>query len=77
MDPAMLRQQIERGEYRVNPTAVADAMLRRLQNECWYPASGASASRNATPGGPSATEPIQVTLLRLFGLPGGRQAHNT
>ncbi|MBV9805398.1 MAG: flagellar biosynthesis anti-sigma factor FlgM, partial [Solirubrobacterales bacterium] len=30
MDPAMLKQQIDRGEYRVDPTAVADAILRRL-----------------------------------------------
>ena len=70
----MLKEQIESGEYRVNPTAVADAMLRRLQNECWYPASGPSASRNVTPGGPSQTEPIQVTLLRLFGLRSGIHA---
>ena len=73
----MLKQQIERGEYRVNPKAVADAMLRRIQSECWYPVSGSSTSTNATPGGPSTTEPIQVTVLRLFGPPGGRQAHNS
>jgi hypothetical protein len=56
MDAAVLKQQIEKGEYRVDPKAVADAMLRRLwffaQNECSYPVNGSSASTNTTPGGP-------------------------
>ncbi len=56
MEPAVLKQQIERGEYRVDPKAVADAMLRRLwffaQNECSYPANGSAASVNTTPDGP-------------------------
>ena len=72
----MLKEQIERGEYRVDTTAVADALLRRLtQNACSYPASGPSASANTTPGGPSSTDPIQVMLLSL--LPPGRQTHNS
>jgi hypothetical protein len=75
MDPAMLKELIEKGEYRVDSTAVADALLRRLQNACWYPASGPSASVNTTPGGPSSTDPIQVMLLSL--LAPGRQAHNS
>lgn len=75
MDPAMLKELIEKGEYRVDTTAVADALLRRLQNTCSYPASGASASANTTPGGPLSTDPIQVMLLSL--LPPGRQTHNS
>ena len=64
MDPAMLKQQIDSGEYRVDPRAVADAILRRVtQNECSYPDNGRSASRNATSGAPSTTDPIQVNPL--------------
>jgi len=77
MDSATLKEQIESGEYRVDPAAVADALLRRLQNECWYPASGPSASMNTNPAGPSATEPIQVTLLRALALRAGTQTHNS
>lgn len=77
MEPATLKEQIAKGEYRVDPTAVADALLRRLQNECSYPASSSSASVNTTPGGPSATEPIQVTLLRALALRAGTQTHNS
>ena len=77
MDPAVLKEQIAKGEYRVDTTAVADALIRRLQNECSYPASGPSASMNTTPGSPSTTEPIQVMLLKALGLPGAKQAHNS
>jgi len=77
MDPATLKDQIQKGEYEVDPTAVADALLRRLQNECSYPASGPSASTNATPGGPSTTDPIQLTLLRALALGAGTQTHNS
>ena len=56
MDAAVLKQQIEKGEYKVDPKAVADAMLRRLvffgQKKCSYPDNGSSASTNTTPGGP-------------------------
>jgi hypothetical protein len=75
MDPAVLKEQIEKGEYRVDTTAVADALLRRLQNACSYPASGPSASANTRPGGPSSTDPMQVMLLSM--LPPGTQAHNS
>ncbi|MBV8998700.1 MAG: flagellar biosynthesis anti-sigma factor FlgM [Solirubrobacterales bacterium] len=56
MDAAVLKEKIERGEYSVDPKAVADALLRRLrlvaQNECSYPANGSSASGNTTPADP-------------------------
>jgi hypothetical protein len=59
-----LKHRIETGEYRVDPTAVAQAILRRLakqrQNECSYPDSGPFPSVKTTPAGPAATEPIQV-----------------
>ena len=78
MDRATLKHQIDHGEYRVDPRAVADAILRRVtQNECSYPASGPSASANTTPGGPSRTDPIQVTLLNWLALRAGRQAHSS
>lgn len=72
MNAAALKEQIEKGEYQVDPAAVADAMLRRLrvrreareckpaQNECSYPESSPSASVNTTPGGPSTIDPIHV-----------------
>ena len=77
MEPGTLKEQIEKGEYRVDPTAVADAILRRIQNECSYPASDPSASMNATPARPSTTDPIQVALLRALALDAGRQTHNS
>jgi hypothetical protein len=57
-----IKDQIERGEYRVEPAVVADAILRRLriQKACSYPASGPSASVNTTPPSPSVTDPTQV-----------------
>jgi hypothetical protein len=76
MNAAELKQQIENGEYQVDPVAVADAMLRRLrglaqpsaQNECSYPDSSPSASVNTTPVGPSTTKPTHVrTAPRLRG----------
>jgi hypothetical protein len=81
MDPAVLKQQIEKGEYQVDPSAVADAMLRRLrafaQSACSYPTSGSSASTNATPGGPSMTDPIQVAFANLFVLPRGTHTQSS
>ena len=63
-----IRDQIERGEYRVDAAAVADAIVRRLrdlaeartlaQNECSYPASGSSESTNTIAGSPPTTAPI-------------------
>ena len=76
MNAAELKQEIENGEYQVDPVAVADAMLRRLrrlpernaQNECSNPDSSPSASVNTTPGGPSTTKPTHVrSVPRLRG----------
>jgi hypothetical protein len=77
MDTNTLKDQIQKGEYQVDPSAVADALLRRLQNECSYPASGPSESTNTTAGEPWTTEPIEVKLLRALALRAGRQAHNS
>ena len=78
MDPAVLKQQIDRGEYRVDAAAVADAIMRRVaQNACSYPASGPAASANTRPGGPCSTDPIQVTLLNWLALRAGRQTHSS
>jgi hypothetical protein len=70
-----LKKQIERGEYRVDATAVADAVIRRLreladaradcaefQKECSYPARSTGPSRKAIPHGPSRTAPTRVRL---------------
>lgn len=66
-----LRAQIARGDYQVDPHAIADAILRRVlmvfpdearldQNECSYPASLPPTSPKNTPGGPSMMRPMQV-----------------
>jgi hypothetical protein len=58
---AGIKQQIERGEYRVDPRAVAEAILRRLgerwalpdgYSACSYPSNSASAPPKRTPLGP-------------------------
>jgi hypothetical protein len=72
-----LKSQVDHGEYRVDPPAVADAMLRwyldpapnrrrgpRAQNECSKPDRGSAPSVNTTAGGPSTTDPISVKSLR-------------
>jgi anti-sigma-28 factor FlgM len=72
-----IKDQIQRGEYRIDDRAVADAIVRRLrerahykpakgpkrrtQTECSYPANSSGPSVNTTPAGPSATRPIQVS----------------
>lgn len=69
-----LRAQIAKGDYRVDPHAVADAILRRVrmlgadearsgQNECSYPTSPPSTSAKTKPGGPSMTRPIHVSPM--------------
>jgi len=70
---AELKQLIERGDYEVEPYAVADAIVERLrglaaaasladepQNECSKPDNSPSASVNTTPAEPGSTRPTQV-----------------
>jgi hypothetical protein len=74
---SMLRAQIAQGDYRIDPHAVADAILRRVrmvgfdetridQNECSYPVRPLPPSPKDTPGGPSMTRPIHVSPV--FGM---------
>jgi hypothetical protein len=62
-----LRGRIARGEYQIDPVAVADAILDHLGqlSECSYPESGRSASVNETPGLPATTRPTHVSLTPL------------
>ncbi len=55
---AGIKEQIERGQYRIDPGRVAEAIIRRLgprldgsdaYNRCSYPDSSASKSPNRTP----------------------------
>lgn len=63
---AELRARILRGEYQIDPIAVADAILQRGQSsECSYPESGRSASVKHTPGSPAITRPTQVSPAAL------------
>ena len=76
---ADLKRRIERGEYRVDPHAVADAIIERLgeagqaaraarsetQNECSYPDRDSGASVNTTPA-PSFTRPTHVSAKLVF-----------
>jgi Anti-sigma-28 factor, FlgM len=71
-----IKQLVARGEYRIEPHQIADAMIRwaefeldptvrrsrreRPQNECSKPDSSSSASVKMAAGGPSTTEPIHV-----------------
>lgn len=73
---AKIKRLVELGEYRIDPRAVADAMIRRAEHEieanrrratgssaqkaCSYPDSSLSASVKLTPGCPSTTAPIHV-----------------
>src|SRR5205807_1979186 len=62
-----LRERISRGEYQIDPLAIADAILERLDqlSECSYPESGRSASVKETPGAPATTRPIQASPAPL------------
>lgn len=85
-----LRAQIAHGDYRVDPHAVAEAILRRMrlealrgQNECSNPASLPSTSAKTNPGGPSMTWPIQVNPILSVAASassraaGGMQTHSS
>lgn len=69
-----LKTQVESGQYRLDPPAIADAIIRWFatrrgggqggpQNEWANPERGPGPSTNSTPGGPSTTDPIQVNPL--------------
>lgn len=67
-----LRELLERGQYRIDAYAIADAMIRWAglgpelglapfdQKQCSKPDNGPSAPAKTAPTGPSATDPIQV-----------------
>ncbi len=65
-----LKDRVNRGDYRVDPIKVAEAILQRVlrragaqsaQSECAYPASPGGPSANTSPGGASSTRPTHVT----------------
>lgn len=62
-----LRERICRGEYRIDPTRVADAIIERLRqpSECSYPERGLFESLKTTPGSPATTRPTQVSPAPL------------
>jgi uncharacterized Zn-binding protein involved in type VI secretion len=78
-----IKRQIESGEYRVDPYAIADAMIRwcqlevesagrrvpraRTQNECSKPESSPAASVKTTPEAPSTTVPITLRPAAVVG----------
>jgi hypothetical protein len=75
---AELKTSVARGQYRVDPVAVADAIVRRLfeppvprpeppetQKECSYPDSSPGASANVSWPGPSSTRPTHARSLVL------------
>ncbi len=80
---AEIKRLVALGQYRIDPRAVAEAMIRRAeretdtfvraafaaprQNECSYPESSPSASRKVTPAGPSTTAPIHVRPALALG----------
>lgn len=70
-----IKRLIEIGQYRIDPYAIADAMIRwagahgsgaangrgtAAQSECSKPASSPSASVKTAPAVPSTTDPIQL-----------------
>ena len=78
-----IKRQIESGQYRVDPYAIADAMIRwcqletesagrrvpraRAQNECSNPVRSPAASVNTASAGPSTTVPIKVRAAIVVG----------
>jgi hypothetical protein len=78
-----IKRQLESGQYRVDPYAVADAMIRwaelelesgsrrvpraRSQNACSKPGRSLGPSVKTAPGGPSRTAPIRLRAAILIG----------
>ena len=75
----LIKQQLESGQYRIDPYAIADAMIRwaelelesagrripraRSQSACSKPESSCGASVKTAPGGPSQTVPIRLRAV--------------
>ena len=67
-----IKKLVQDDRYRIDPYAVADAILRRVmgperggmpfdaQSSCSKPDNSSSASTKQTPGSPCTTDPIQV-----------------
>jgi hypothetical protein len=80
-----VKRQLESGQYRIDPYAIADAMIRwaemelesagrrvpraRSQNPCSKPGSSLGASVKTAPGAPSRTAPIRLRAAILLGQP--------
>jgi Anti-sigma-28 factor, FlgM len=78
-----IKRQLEQGQYRIDPYAIADAMIRwaeletesagrrvpraRFQNACSKPDSVSSASVKMAAGGPSTTVPIKLRAAVVVG----------
>lgn len=73
-----IKQLLETGEYRIDPYAVADAIIRWAdlgeerppaapQRECSKASSVASVSTKTASAGPATTEPIRVRPLFAAG----------
>ena len=78
-----IKRQLENGQYRIDPYAIADAMIRwaeleiesagrrvpraRSQNECSKPESRSPASVKMAPAGPSTTVPITLRPAIVVG----------
>lgn len=80
---AEIKRQFERGQYRVDPYAIADAMIRwaelelesggrqlpraRAQNLCSKPERSRGASVKTAPGAPARTVPTRLRAAILLG----------
>jgi Anti-sigma-28 factor, FlgM len=78
-----IKQQLDSGQYRVDPYAIADAMIRwaeleleaagrrvprgRAQNACSNPTRSPGASGKTVPRGPSRTVPTRLRAAILLG----------
>jgi len=78
-----IKRALEQGQYRIDPYAIADAMIRwaeleiesagrrvpraRSQNACSKPDSVSSASLKMASGGPSTTVPIKLRAAVVVG----------